>query len=323
MLQEGKLHTGIGWQRGWHGFSIFEEIHNAGGGVRKMFTSVDGFLARTLAYTTARVWGFCYFYDWVNPDPRRTARTDFYIMAGCAGGFVAGVAANPIELVFNRMQADAMYPNGYKRNYKNIVDGLMRATDEGVLMRGSVANGLKLAALCASMTNSYDWCKENSYYFLGPSWINRFWATGVAAGLGTAFALPFDAIRQRMHTMRPLPDGRMPYKNSFDCMNKMLHYEGNYKHQSNLNTFYAGGQAFAVRLFAICWVSQYLLDYYHGGNNTSEFWQPARFKTQTGIDYDVHEPFTDGFNKMMNSKWSVVQGDPAHHPDYKSKHVAV
>jgi hypothetical protein len=55
----------------------------------------------------------------------------------------------------------------------------------------------------------------------------------------------------------------------------------------------------------------------------SEFWQPARFKTQTGIDYDVHEPFTDGFNKMMNSKWSTVQGDPAHHPDYKSKHVAV
>jgi hypothetical protein len=51
-------------------------------------------------------------------------------------------------------------------------------------------------------------------------------------------------------------------------------------------------------------VSQYLLDYYHGGSNTSEFWQPARFKVQTGIDYDVHEPFTDGFNKMMNSKWA-------------------
>lgn len=26
-LQEGKLHTGIGFHRGWHGFNIFNEIH--------------------------------------------------------------------------------------------------------------------------------------------------------------------------------------------------------------------------------------------------------------------------------------------------------
>lgn len=103
MLQEGKLHTGIGWQRGFHGMSIFEEIHKAGGGLKKFYTSYDGFIARTMAYTTARVWGFCYFYDWINPDPRRTARPDYMIMAGCAGGFVAGVASNPVDLVFARM----------------------------------------------------------------------------------------------------------------------------------------------------------------------------------------------------------------------------
>jgi len=105
-LQEGKLHTGIGFNRGWHGFSIFNEIHATGGGIRKFYTSLDGFLARTMAYTTARVWGFCYFYDWINPDPRRTARIDYYIMAGVTGGFLAGVASNPIELVFTRMQVD-------------------------------------------------------------------------------------------------------------------------------------------------------------------------------------------------------------------------
>jgi hypothetical protein len=209
--------------------------------MRKFYTNYGGFLARTFAYTTARVGGFCYFYDWINPDPRRTARLDYYIMAGCAGGFVAGMLANPIELVFSRMQVDELYPNGYKRNYKNIVDGLMKATDEGVLLRGGVANGLKMAMLCASMTNAYDWCKENSYYFLGPSWMNRFWATAVAAGFGTAMAMPFDAVRQRLHTMRPLPDGRMPYQDTFDCMTKMWRYEGSQKHSSNLNCFYAGG----------------------------------------------------------------------------------
>ena len=103
MLQEGKLHTGIAFKRGFHPFSIFEELHNAGGGLRGMFTSIDGFLIRTMAYTTARVWGFCYFYDWINPDPRRVARPDYYIMAGCTGGFVAGVVTNPADLVFARM----------------------------------------------------------------------------------------------------------------------------------------------------------------------------------------------------------------------------
>jgi len=136
-----------------------------------MFTGFDGFLARTVGYTTARIWGFLYFYDWLNPDPRRTARMDWYIMAGMAGGMVAGVASNPIDLVFSRMQVDELYPDGYRRNYKSFVDGLMKASEEGVLLRGAVANGLRIGALCASMTGVYDWCKENSYFMLGPSWI--------------------------------------------------------------------------------------------------------------------------------------------------------
>lgn len=118
---------------------------------------------------------------------------------------------------------------------------MMRAVDEGVLMRGAMANGLRIGAICASMTNVYDWCKENSYFFLGPNWINRLWATGAACTVGTIVSLPFDAIRVRMQTMRPLPDGRMPYSSSFDCAVKMWTYEGNMKYHSNLGCFFAGG----------------------------------------------------------------------------------
>jgi solute carrier family 25 oxoglutarate transporter 11 len=197
-------------------------MHERGGGYRKYYTSVDGFLARTVAYTTARVWAFLLFYDKLNPDPRRTARPDYYIMAGMGGGFLAGVISNPIELVFTRMQVDELYPEQCRRNYRGMVHGLMRACDEGVLLRGAAANGVRIGVLCSSMTNAYDWCKENSYFYLGPSWINRFWATAVAAGMGTAFSMPFDAVRVRMQTMRPLPDGTLPYTSSFDCLNKMM-----------------------------------------------------------------------------------------------------
>jgi hypothetical protein len=78
------------------------------------------------------------------------------------------------------MQVDEMYPKVYRRNYKNFLDFMMRACDEGVLLRGAIANGLRVGMICSSMTGVYDWCKENSYFFLGPSWINRFWSTAAA-----------------------------------------------------------------------------------------------------------------------------------------------
>jgi hypothetical protein len=65
---------------------------------------------RTFSYTTARVWGFLYFYDWINPDPRRLARPDYFVAAGAAGGLLAGIITNPTEIVFARMQVDEMYP---------------------------------------------------------------------------------------------------------------------------------------------------------------------------------------------------------------------
>ena len=109
-MQEGKTFTGLGFQRGIDLGPMFEEIHQSGGGYRKFYTSIDGFVARTMAYTTARVWGFLLFYDWLNPDPRRTARPDWYIMAGLGGGFLAGVVSNPVDMVFTRMQVDELYP---------------------------------------------------------------------------------------------------------------------------------------------------------------------------------------------------------------------
>jgi hypothetical protein len=203
---------------------------------------------------------------------------DWYFMAGMAGGITAGVVSNPVDLVFSRMQVDEMYPEGYRRNYKSFLDGMMRACDEGVLLRGAVANGLRIGMICSSMTGVYDWCKENSYFFLGPSWINRLWATAAATIVGVTASLPFDAVRVRMHTMRPLPDGRLPYTSSWDCFKKILFYESSSKYASNPGgSFYAGAQAYGARLFAICLLSQFLLDHYHAGSNVSEFWQPARF----------------------------------------------
>jgi hypothetical protein len=199
----------------------------------------------------------------------------------------------------------------------------MKVVDEGVVLRGAAANGLKYGALCASMTNVYDLIKENMYYFLGPNILNRLCATAGAVALGVTFSLPFDAIRLRMHLMRPLPNGQLPYSSSYDCALKMQYFEGNQRYHGNMHCFYTGGQAYSVRLFLIALASQYLLDYYHGGSNVSEFWQPARFTYQGVLDYDIHAPWTDAFNNQMVSNFRQQIDTKAFSPDAKTNIVTV
>ena len=184
---------------------------------------------RTVTYTTARIWGFLYFYDWIIPDSRRQARADFYGYAGLAGGLVGGFLSNPVELVFRRMQVDEMYPERARRNYKSFIDGLVKVSDEGALFRGSLAHGLKFAGLVSVAAGCYDWMKENMFYFFGPITLNRLVGTAVGAGVAAAISMPFDTVATRLHTMRPLPNGVMPYENTLDCFAKMIKYECNFE----------------------------------------------------------------------------------------------
>lgn len=78
------------------------------------------------------------------------------------------------------------------------MDGLYKVGEEGALFRGSIANGLKIGSLLATMTGIHDLAKENSYYFFGPSTINRFFGTACAVTVGTLASMPFDMVRLRL-----------------------------------------------------------------------------------------------------------------------------
>ena len=86
---------------------------------------------------------------------------------------------------------------------------------------------------------------------------------------------------------------------------------------SNFQSVYAGLQAYWLRLFLVCWLSQYVLDFYHSRNYVKEFWQPARFNYQSGIDYDFHDPYTDAFNKKLVANYYGEGGFAAHSPSGK------
>jgi len=139
MLQEGKLYHGLGYQRGDYASKILEEIHQQGGGMKKYFSSYEGFLFRTMAYTTFRVSSFLYFYDWINKDPRRYAKPEKLMFSAIPAGMIAGVLTNPFEIVYTRMQVNDM---GFGRNYSSFADGLIKTSAEGALLRGAGANGM-------------------------------------------------------------------------------------------------------------------------------------------------------------------------------------
>lgn len=60
-----------------------------------------------------------------------------------------------------------------------------------------------------------------------------------------------------------------------------------------------------------------MLDIYHARHYDQEFWQPARFNYQTGIDYDIHDPYTDAFNKALVASYSGKGGFSGAHPNAK------
>lgn len=105
------------------------------------------------------------------------------------------------------------------------MDGIVKVTQEGALFRGALANGLKLGGMVCLASGIMDFMKENTYYFFGPIALTRI--VGVTSGVATAMVLsmPFDAIKTRLHTMRPLPNGELPYTGTMDCLNKMVKYE--------------------------------------------------------------------------------------------------
>jgi solute carrier family 25 oxoglutarate transporter 11 len=143
------------------------------------------------------------------------------VTAGVLGGMCAGFVSNPVDCVFARMQVDELYPVQYRRNYRNFIDGFAKTYHEGALMRGAVPNGMRLGALCASMTGIYDLAKETSYFTLGPHYMNRLWAMVAATIVGHVVTMPFDTVRVRMQTMRRLPNGEFPYHGTIDCFNKI------------------------------------------------------------------------------------------------------
>ena len=130
-------------------------------------TRLDSLIARGVVYGGTRAAFFGYFYNRFNTDPRRDLNFGLYGTVGVLTGLCVGALVNPIDLVYSRQAADALLPQQKRWGYTSLVDGLLKASSEQVLLRGALATGLSYGLLIGSMSTVYDYMKEFLYYFFG------------------------------------------------------------------------------------------------------------------------------------------------------------
>ena len=240
LLQEGRRLHGYGAERGVPSVRIFYEIVDSGVGIKGLFTGYDSLLMRGLWGGSWRTYFWCYFYNQVNKDPRRAPHWSIGTLASFLGGFCAGVITNPVDVIYNRQAADALYPKGLSRNYSSFLHGLSSIHVEGALFRGAIASGVSAGVSLCSMSYIYDQFKELLYFWFGPTQWLRPLALFPTAFFGTAMYLPFDNCKVRLHTMRALPTGEMPYNGLLDCASKIIKYECQINKLSNIFAFHNG-----------------------------------------------------------------------------------
>lgn len=216
-------------------------------GVLALYNGLSAGLLRQATYTTSRLGIF----NTLSAELKvmnKGQNLPLWVKAACgltAGGLGA-LVGTPADLSLIRMQADATLPVEQRRNYKNVLDALVRITrEEGVsgLFRGAAPTVVRAMALNMGMLASNDQTREmlvdagfekNSYVvILGGSVTSGFFAA--------ACSLPFDFVKTRMQKMTPNPDGTLPYKGPLDCAMKTLRQEGPLK-------FYTGFPTYCIRI---------------------------------------------------------------------------
>lgn len=292
LLGEGKSVHGYANERGNPAVRMVYEIYDSGAGTKGLFSGWDAQFAKGLYQSAIKTFLWCHIYNYYNDDPRRVRSLGVSTFTNFLAGFGAGLLTNPIDLVYNRIVADPLFPKENRRNYSSFINGLIRANNEGVLFRGALASGLSYGLMLASLSNLYDYLKEYLFYFFGPTdWLRPTVLLPVTF-VGAYIYLPFDNIRTRLHIMTPLPDGRYPYLGLVDAFKKICLYEADPKKYSSLHVFHNGFISFYVRLYVSLFIGIKLSDIaFSQKYKEGEFIELGSYYTSPYLKQIPHSPY--------------------------------
>lgn len=159
-------------------------------------------LLRQLTYSTTRFGVYSELRESFSAVASHPSLPTLVAMAS-ASGFLGGIAGNPADVLNVRMQNDRALPEGQRRNYRNVVDGIVRMLrEEGwqSLFRGVAANSTRAVLMTASQLASYDYVKrlllQTAYYEDGLQ--THLTASLLAGFVATTVCSPVDVVKTRI-----------------------------------------------------------------------------------------------------------------------------
>ena len=207
------------------------------GGVGAMYNGITAAYLRQWTYGSCRMGIFSFLQDIVKRDylaPGAAVPFHYKAGMGVTSGLIGSFVGNPAELAMVRMSADSKLPAAERRNYKNVVDCILRVSKEdGIpgLWRGATPTIIRAMLLSSSTLAVYSDAKQAlPQYFpvLQQSEIATMFAgTLVSAFVANVVCVPFDVVKSRVQNMPTPPPGEPPlYSGMVDCFAKGIRSEG-------------------------------------------------------------------------------------------------
>lgn len=200
-------------------------------GASSLYGGLSAALARQATYTTLRLGLYDIAMAWATAFADRNAfgklaKAGVKLVVGAITGGIAALASCPIEVCLVRMQADGKLPPNKRRNYRNILDALIRiGKEEGVKTYWTGVETTVIRAMVVSVTQvaTYDQAKEALQDKFKGSALHL--AAGViAAAVFCTASMPFDTVKTREQQASKCSG--IKKLNPFRAINKLRKEEG-------------------------------------------------------------------------------------------------
>ncbi|KAH7150151.1 mitochondrial carrier domain-containing protein [Dactylonectria estremocensis] len=162
------------------------------------YNGISASLARQLTYSTVRFGLYEEMKQRAGPNP------NFPLLVAMAAfsGFLGGMGGNYADVLNIRMQQDAALPKHERRNYKHVVDGLIRMTREEGLsswFRGWLPNCSRAAVTTAGQLASYDATKQllMQHTPMGDGLSTQLLSSLLAGLVAATVTNPIDVVKTR------------------------------------------------------------------------------------------------------------------------------
>ena len=201
-------------------------------GFKSFYKGVDAGLLRQCIYASVRLGVYKAIYErrlqQIKEEGRGEITFTERLGLSLVSGFVGSIIGNPLDLSLVRLQNEVYLKPEQRRNYKNVLDVLLRIpNEEGLLVywRGFATFSLRVMALTSSQLTTFDQFKISINKLRGreeSDFLTRVISVSMTGFVASACALPFDNVKMKLMKMSKDKLGNYPYKGVLDCALKSI-----------------------------------------------------------------------------------------------------